>query len=356
MKWGGQFQTTDIEARAVVSGQVWGDFSGDVPTDMESPVKAALMRAAQDVLVGSDLHQLLSRPDLLANAINNQCAPQLQALGVVGKIQMAEARIDPSATLTAPQTNGASEVSGIAKAMLGGEGLAKAASFSSAKLITAVVFVIIVAVGGGIAYKALKGKFIGGGVLAGEKNTASYNQFGIDKTKASADEVFSAADKLASRKVGKERRFGKWSWRALDIRGMGPDGFIDFSSGGRAVFTYMVIGRVTALSKRKRDGSIKKIQFGKMKIKHGKRLTPNKRWKGITASPRPTCTPCKLAKALKTDGLTTGKTVRISFDPMFAFGPGAPKEVSWRVRSNDPPIDAHYSMSTCKLTRDRNAK
>jgi hypothetical protein len=195
------------------------------------------------------------------------------------------------------------------------------------------------------AYFHLKGKIFGQG-----KGTAVYGQFGLDAKAAAADAVVEAAEKLA-------RRWHKRSiWWAVDLHQVGEGGVLDFTRGSTAKFTFIVPGRVVSNNKRFRKDSIQEIRFGPKVINHKGRRYPKKRWKEVKPLPRPTCTIGKLAKALRQRGLTGDKKVRISFDPKFARGPGAPSELSWRVRGNDPKIDAWFSMASCELTHDRAAR
>jgi hypothetical protein len=141
---------------------------------------------------------------------------------------------------------------------------------------------------------------------------------------------------------------GGTAWWGLTYSYVGPDGTMDLEKGG-AVVEYAWVWATQSPSPNVRRDSIKEFRFSGIGVNYDgtKGLTDPNAWKRVKPPPTPTCTIKKLAKALGSQGLVPGKTVRITYDPAFPF---APSEPSWHVIGDDPKINAFFSMATCDQT------
>ena len=119
------------------------------------------------------------------------------------------------------------------------------------------------------------------------------------------------------------------------------DGTVDVSKGAQVM--YVSPSKVSSPSKTVRKDSIRKYVFTSSFVDHSRKWNATNQWKGVEAPALPTCTIKQLAKNLEKEGLTAGKTVRISFDPSFDWG----AEQVWHVRGEDPKIDQSYSFKDC---------
>ena len=177
----------------------------------------------------------------------------------------------------------------------------------------------------------VKGKFFGGG----GKGKIGYGALGIDPDKADGDLMLASVRPYAT----------KWkrdaAWWSLNFQAVRPDGTVDLGKGAKIEF--ISPKKVTSAAKSVRKDSIKKFTFGPNRVNHGKKWNATRQWKNVNPPPAPACTLKQLTAQLASQGLTAGKTVRITYDPQFAKGP----EPAWHVIGEDPKINGYYLMTDC---------
>ena len=191
----------------------------------------------------------------------------------------------------------------------------------------AVVVIGALSLGGWYA----KRHFFGGG----GKGKIGYGQLGISASAADGDKMISSVAGLAT----------KWKkdavWWSVNYQAVKADGTVILEKG--AVVEYVSPSRVQAASKKGREDSIKKFQFGASGVDFGKTWNATNQWKNVVPPPAPQCSMKQMLATLAPKGLTGEKTVRVTFDPQFQ-NVNVP---TWHVIGEDPKIDAYYSMVDC---------
>lgn len=176
-----------------------------------------------------------------------------------------------------------------------------------------------------------KSYFFGGG----GKGKIGYGQMGFTKDKADGDLMITNVAGLAT----------KWKkdavWWSANYQAVRSDGTVAVEKG--AVVEYVSPSKVQSPSKKLREDSIKKFQFGPSGIDFSKKWNATNQWKNVVPPPQPQCSIKRLTAALAAKGLTGDKTVRITFDPQFQ-NVNVP---TWHVIGKDPQIDAYYSHVDC---------
>jgi hypothetical protein len=198
-----------------------------------------------------------------------------------------------------------------------------ARGISPLKVIGGVVLLIVLGVGGMI----VKSKFMT------PKGMLSYSRLGVDKGKPDPDRLMTA---LAA--PAKKWRTDAIFW-SLNYQAVRADGTVDVSKGAQVV--YISPSASASYSKSQRANSVKKYSAVGNGISHKGRWGWNEPLKDLEAHPAPKCTIKDVVALLNKQGLTTGKTVRITFDPKFA------DFYAWRVIGEDPKLDALFSWEDC---------
>ncbi|MCA9647571.1 MAG: hypothetical protein KC492_43075 [Myxococcales bacterium] len=197
------------------------------------------------------------------------------------------------------------------------------------KFIGGGILAVLIAVGG-IGFTVLKNKFIA------PKGKMTYSSAGLKSSdKPDGDVMMTGV--AANAKKWKKDAF----WWSTNYQAVRNDGTVDVSKGAQVM--YVSPSKVSSPSKTVRKDSIRKYVFTSSFVDHSRKWNATNQWKGVEAPALPTCTIKQLAKNLEKEGLTAGKTVRISFDPSFDWG----AEQVWHVRGEDPKIDQSYSFKDC---------
>lgn len=194
--------------------------------------------------------------------------------------------------------------------------------------------------------KGMKLKIIGGVVLAialaaagvffkvkkTPKGMLSYASIGLSG-KPDAD--------LAYANLAKDAK--KWKKDAVlwsvNFQAVRADGTIDVGRGAEVV--YVSPNASSSHAKSVRSDSVRKYGLTASGVKPAK-YGWNDVVEGIEAHPEPQCKIKDVVEILKKQGLTSDKTVRITFDPKFA------DFYAWRVIGDDPKIDALFGWSDCQ--------
>lgn len=196
--------------------------------------------------------------------------------------------------------------------------------------------VVVLLAGGGIAFSVLKKRFIA------PKGKMTYSAAGL-KSSDNPDGDVMMTGVAANAKKWKKDAY----WWSTNYQAVRNDGTVDVSKGAQVM--YISPSRVSSPAKTVRKDSIRKYVFTSSFVDHSRIWNATNQWKGVAPPAMPTCTIKQLAKNLEKEGLTKGKTVRISFDPQFDWG----TEQVWHVRGEDPKIDQRYSFKDCsKVDKD----
>ena len=198
---------------------------------------------------------------------------------------------------------------------------------SKFKVIGGVMLVIVLGVGGLI----FKLKFVT------PKGMISYSALGLEKGKPDPDKMIASTGAFA-KKWKKDAIF--WSVNYQAVR---ADGTVDVSKGAEVVFTSP--GSSASYAKSQRSDSIKKYRFSTTGVNAKGKYFWNDRIEEMKAPPVAKCTIKDVVALLTKEGLTAGKTVRITFDPKFA------DSHAWHVLGDDPKINAHYAWEDCSLIK-----
>lgn len=195
-----------------------------------------------------------------------------------------------------------------------------------------VVAVVILASVGFAIFKMKKG-----GGQSTKKGNLSYSALGLDMKKADPDKMITAVEQQAL----------KWRkdavWWSINLQWVHADGTVDLSKGGAQV-EYISPAGVTSTSTKTREDSIKEFVFGPAGVDFSGIIGAREPWEGVTGGPQ--IGACGIKDVVKKiDGLTGNKTVRVTFDPQFAF------DESWHVLGEDPKVDAYFSMADCSPTK-----
>lgn len=141
------------------------------------------------------------------------------------------------------------------------------------------------------------------------------------------------------------------AWWALSLHGVHGDGTIDLVSGGRARVVFISPSRVQTFDPKRRADALRRYVFGRQAIGTSGAIGVPTRWKSVYLPPPPRCSVRRLVRALRPLGLSGRRSVDVSFDPKHAYGPDAPAELSWHVRSDHPALNGWFSMASCRLVR-----
>lgn len=191
------------------------------------------------------------------------------------------------------------------------------------KLIGGIVLVIALGVGGMIA----KNKFVT------PKGMIGYGALGLEKGKPDPDRLMTS---LAA--PAKKWRSDAIFW-SLNYQAVRADGTVDVSKGAEVV--YVSPSASASYTKRQRANSVKKFSASARGVNQKGSWGWNDPVKDLEAHPTPKCSIKDVVALLGKQGLTAGKTVRITFDPKFA------DFYAWRVLGDDPKLDALFSWDDC---------
>ncbi len=196
-----------------------------------------------------------------------------------------------------------------------------------------IVIVVVLVIAGSVAFALIKSKKSGSST---KKGNLSYSSLGLDMKKGDPDKMISAVEAQAK----------KWKkdavWWSINLQWVNADGTVDLSKGGAQV-EYISVAGVTSTNKTVRDDSVKEFVFGPAGVDFSGIIGAREPWEGVTAGPQ--IGACQIKDVIKLLALPAGKTVRVTFDPQFAF------DESWHVLGDDPKIDAYYSMADCSISK-----
>lgn len=192
------------------------------------------------------------------------------------------------------------------------------------------VLVVVLIGGGALAFNLLKSRFIA------PKGKMTYSAAGL-KSSDNPD-----GDVMITGMTSNAKRWKKDAiWWSANFQAVRSDGTVDVSKGAQVV--YVSPKKAMSPVRTLRKDAMRKYTFTSSYVDFSRKWNLVKQWKNVTAPALPGCTIKQLTKNLEKEGLTAGKTVRISFDPRFDWG----AQQSWHVRGDDPQIDASYSMADC---------
>lgn len=190
------------------------------------------------------------------------------------------------------------------------------------KVVGGLVVAIALAIGGYLVKRK----------LSTPKGMLGYAALGVDKAKPDADALYLALGKDAHRWKD-DAMF--WS---LNYQAVRADGTVDTSRGAEVV--YVSPRASAAAAKKTRADSVRKYGANASGVKPAP-YGWNDPVKDLEPHPAATCQIKDVVALLAKQGLTGGKTVRITFDPKFA------DYYAWHVIGSDPKVDALYSWDDC---------
>lgn len=211
---------------------------------------------------------------------------------------------------------------------------------SAKKVMLLLVAGIVVMIVATTAWSVIKGRL----GLSTSRGNLAYSALGIDPKHGDPDQMIAALAAPAHR----------WArdaaWWSLSLGSISADGTMDLSEGS-AVITYVSPSRVADYAPSGRKDAIKDFRFGPAGVGYASIKGVRSRWPEVHPPPQaPGCSIKQLVSILRTSyGLTSGKTVRISFDPQTSslFGPVD----GWHVIGTDPAITMTFAMSDCTIVK-----
>jgi|GEM_PF-3413765 len=214
-------------------------------------------------------------------------------------------------------------------------------SISRGRIYAIIAGAVVIGVAGSVVF-AMRKRLFGDGKP--DPTKATHFQAGLSRTDATVTDVERLFDDVAHRWQPNAVR---WS---ITVRGIEPDGTLDFTEDGRAKATYVLPSRLSSKSPRVRRDAIKVMKIGPRGVEVPESYAADKRWTKMDTTPPPE-PECDLAELVASLELPAGATARVSHDPKFARGPGAPEAPSWRVNDAGEGVDGWYAFADCARTK-----